>query len=107
MKEWTTQLESPVPQASIDSFSAEEVAAGSSLLDYVATRLQSGDMKLQPPTRQVEVMGIDKHTMRALEIKKTMREDILTGSLLHVVRRTITKGGARLLETWLSMLPYR
>ena len=102
IEEWASRLESPVSQTAIDSFSPEEVAAGGSLLEYVSTRLQSSDMKLQPPIRQVEVMGIDKHTMRALEIKKTMREDILTGSLLHVVRKTVTKGGARLLETWLS-----
>jgi DNA mismatch repair ATPase MutS len=59
-------------------------------------------MKLQPPTRQLDMMGIDRNTMRALEIKKTMREDMVTGSLLHTVRRTVTKGGARLLDNWLS-----
>ena len=100
--EWSPMLESPVPARQVDEFTPEEVAAGSSLLRYVKTRLQGSNMKLQPPTRQLEMMGIDKNTMRALEIKKTMRDDLLTGSLLHTVRRTVTKGGARLLDNWLS-----
>jgi DNA mismatch repair ATPase MutS len=102
ISEWASMLESPMsPQAAAD-FSAQEVAAGSSLLRYVETRLLGSNMKLQPPTRQLDMMGIDKNTMRALEIKKTMRDDIVTGSLLHTVRRTVTKGGSRLLDNWLS-----
>ncbi|KAH7417025.1 MutS2 protein [Cadophora sp. MPI-SDFR-AT-0126] len=100
--QWEPMLESPVPARMIGEFAVEEVAAGSSLLQYVETRLQGSNMKLQPPSRQLDMMGIDKNTMRALEIKKTMKDDMLTGSLLHTVRRTVTKGGARLLDNWLS-----
>ncbi|XMA20571.1 hypothetical protein WAI453_013362 [Rhynchosporium graminicola] len=100
--EWEPMLESPVPARLIPDFMAEEVAAGSSLLQYVETRLQGSNMKLQPPSRQLDMMGIDKNTMQALEIKKTMKDGNLTGSLLHTVRRTVTKGGARLLDSWLS-----
>jgi len=100
--EWSTMLESPIPARSMDAFTAEEVAAGSALLDYVDTRLQGSNIKLQPPTRQSFVMGIDKNTMRALEIRKTIRDDNFRGSLLHTIRRTNTKGGARLLDSWLS-----
>ena len=102
VSEWSPMLESPIPPKLQNEFTPEEIAAGSSLLQYVKTRLQGSNMKLQPPTRQLDMMGIDKNTMRALEIKKTMREDMLTGSLLHTVRRTVTKGGARLLDNWLS-----
>ncbi|KAH7364493.1 muts domain V-domain-containing protein [Rhexocercosporidium sp. MPI-PUGE-AT-0058] len=102
ISEWEPMLESPVPARSIGEFTAEEAAAGSSLLQYVETRLQGSNMKLQPPLRQLDMMGIDKNTMRALEIRKTMKDDLLTGSLLHTVRRTVTKGGARLLDNWLS-----
>jgi DNA mismatch repair ATPase MutS len=59
-------------------------------------------MKIQPPSRQYNVMGIDKSTMRALEIKKTIRDDHFAGSLLYTIRRTVTQGGARLLDNWLS-----
>ncbi|KAI9053718.1 hypothetical protein LZ554_002669 [Drepanopeziza brunnea f. sp. 'monogermtubi'] len=99
---WEPMLESSVPIGQIEEFTAEEVAAGSSLLQYVETRLQGSNVKLQPPIRQLDMMSIDKNTMRALEIKKTMKEDNSTGSLLHTIRRTVTQGGARLLDNWLS-----
>lgn len=99
---WESMLESPISPRVASEFTTEEIAAGSSVLQYVEARLQGSNMKLQPPVRQLDMMGIDKNTMRALEIKKTMREDVVTGSLLHTVRRTVTKGGARLLDNWLS-----
>lgn len=104
MKEWTPMLESAITPRSADSFTPEEIAAGSTVLQYVEARLQGSNTKLQPPTRQLDMMGIDKNTMRALEIKKTIHDDLFTGSLLHTVRRTVTKGGARLLDSWLSRL---
>jgi DNA mismatch repair ATPase MutS len=102
MKDWSPMLESPITPSKAETFTHAEVAAGSILIQYVEERLQGSNMKLQPPTRQLDMMGIDKNTMRALEIKKTIRDEQLTGSLLHTVRRTVTKGGARLLDTWLS-----
>jgi len=100
--EWASMLESPLSPKTAEAFTFEEVAAGSSLLQYVETRLLGSNMKLQPPCRQLDTMGIDKNTMRAREVKKTMRDDTMTGSLLHTVRRTVTKGGARLLDNWIS-----
>ncbi|KAL3418974.1 DNA mismatch repair protein [Phlyctema vagabunda] len=100
--EWEPMLETPVLLSKSSEFTAEEVAAGSLLLHYVETRLRGLNLKLQPPLRQLDVMGIDKNTMKALEIKKTMKDGLTTGSLLHTVRRTVTKGGARLLDAWLS-----
>jgi len=102
ISEWTDMLESPVSAQAASEFTAQEVSAGSTLLQYVETRLQGSNTKLQPPVRQLDVMSIDKNTMRALEIKKTMRDDLTTGSLLHVIRRTVTKGGSRLLDSWLG-----
>ena len=103
ISEWAATLESPIPPGLITEFTPEEVSAGSSLLQYVGTRLQGSNIKLQPPSRQSDVMGIDKNTMRALEIRTTMREDSVSGSLLNVIRRTVTKGGTRLLGSWLSV----
>jgi DNA mismatch repair ATPase MutS len=101
ISEWSNKLESPIPVKAMKDFTSEEIAAGSALLQYVNTRLQGSDMKLQPPVRQFDIMGIDKNTMRALEIKRTLRGENLKGSLLHTIRRTVTRGGARLLESWL------
>lgn len=104
LSEWGSMLESDIPAQTAQSFTADEVQAGSLLLRYVGDRLQGLSMKLQPPLRyeSMSVMAIDKSTMRALEIKQTIRDGAFRGSLLHAVRRTVTKGGARLLTAWLS-----
>lgn len=103
--DWSSMLESDVSTAAAATFTGEEIAAGSILLHYVETRLQGLSMKLQPPLRYqaMETMTIDKNTMRALEIKETLRDRLFKGSLIHAIRRTVTKSGARLLTEWLSM----
>jgi DNA mismatch repair ATPase MutS len=50
----------------------------------------------------MHIMNIDKSSMRSLEIKQTIRDGVFRGSLLHAIRRTVTKSGARLLNEWLS-----
>jgi DNA mismatch repair ATPase MutS len=102
ISEWSPMLESHIPTKTMDDFLPQEVAAGSALLKYVQTRLQGSTVKLQPPSRQSNVMGIDKNTMTALEVRRTIRDNSFPGSLLHTIRRTVTQGGARLLDRWLS-----
>jgi DNA mismatch repair ATPase MutS len=102
---WSPMLESEIEDVYAAEFTSEEVTAGSALLNYVKDRLQGLNMKLQPPVRHhtQDVMGIDKNSMRALEIKETIRDRVGKGSLLNAMRRTVTKSGARLLHDWLSM----
>ncbi|KAI1189393.1 muts domain V [Nemania serpens] len=104
VSEWRPMLESEIPAQTIASFTLNEAQAGSLLLQYVKDRLQVLSMKLQSPLRHenLAVLNMDKNTMRALEIKQTIRDGAFRGSLLHAVRRTVTKGGARLLNSWLS-----
>ncbi|KAH0565767.1 hypothetical protein GP486_000837 [Trichoglossum hirsutum] len=104
ISEWSPMLETPVSDKSQAGFTTEEVAAGSLLLGYAKVRLLGMEMKLQPPLRRlaVENMGIDKSTMRALEIKSTLRDGVSKGSLFHAIRRTVTKSGSRLLANWLT-----
>lgn len=104
VRDWTPLLESQVPENVRQAFTSEEVLAGSLVLNYVKERLQGMTMKLLPPLRHesMEVMNIDKNSSRALEIKQTIRDGFLRGSLLHAIRRTVTKSGARLLDEWLS-----
>ncbi|KAI1118753.1 muts domain V [Nemania sp. NC0429] len=104
VSEWRSMLESEIPTQTISDFTLNEAQAGSLLLQYVKTRLQGLNMKLQPPLRHenLDVVTIDRNTMRALEIRQTIRDGVFRGSLLHAVRRTVTKGGARLLNSWLS-----
>lgn len=104
ISEWDSMLETGISKEDAAAFTAEEVGAGSNVLQYVQTRLPDMSMKLQPPVRKhsVDVMGIDKNSMRALEIKTTIRDGLSKGSLLHTIRRTVTASGARLLGSWLS-----
>ncbi|KAI9166979.1 MutS protein [Paramyrothecium foliicola] len=104
LSEWTPLLEAEVPAAARGSFSEEEVLAGGLVLKYVKERLIGMSMKLQPPMRHenMDIMSIDKNSLRALEIKQTIRDGFFRGSLLHAIRRTVTKSGARLLNEWLG-----
>ncbi|KAK7987972.1 hypothetical protein PG989_008287 [Apiospora arundinis] len=102
--EWTPMLESEIPPHTLRSLTEDETQAGSLLLQYVRDRLIGLSMKLQPPIRHesMHVMTIDKNSMRSLEIKQTIRDGFFRGSLLHAIRRTVTKSGARLLNEWLT-----
>ncbi|KAM4054857.1 mutS family protein [Hirsutella rhossiliensis] len=102
--EWTALLEAEVPESTRESFTDQEVLAGGLVLNYVKDRLRGLSMKLQPPLRHenMQIMNIDKNSMRALEIRQTIRDGFFRGSLLHAIRRTATKSGARLLGEWLS-----
>ncbi|WYZ34786.1 hypothetical protein EsH8_I_001062 [Colletotrichum jinshuiense] len=104
LSDWIPMLESEIPEATLDAFTEGEVMAGSLLLHYVKERLLGLSMKLQPPMRHenMQIMSIDKNSMRSLEIKQTIRDGNFRGSLLHAIRRTVTKSGARLLNDWLS-----
>lgn len=104
MSEWSSMLESPIPEDTHASFTTEEVAAGYSLLEYIRVQLQGSNLKLQPPRRRHldESMSIDRNSLRGLEMLETARDGFGKGSLLHAVRRTSTKSGARLLRDRLS-----
>lgn len=100
MSEWNSILESPMASEVESAFTAEEKHAGHRLLDYVRNRLQGQDMTLKPPMRkEVKLaLSIDRNSLRGLEILETARDGLGKGSLLHAVRRTTTKSGARLLR---------
>jgi DNA mismatch repair ATPase MutS len=110
---WASMLESPLPAETESNFTPEELSAGSLLLAYVSERLQGLGIKLQPPVRRfdTETMGIDRNSMRGLEVLETSRDGVGggKGSLLHTVRRTVTKSGTRLLKNWIgkSSEPFR
>jgi DNA mismatch repair ATPase MutS len=68
-----------------------------------ASPVKSGFFPLTPKRMiEQECMQIDAHTIAALEIRNANREGGVRGSLISAARRTMTRGGARLLEEWLS-----
>ncbi|PWZ01769.1 hypothetical protein BCV70DRAFT_158091 [Testicularia cyperi] len=89
--------------------SVAETRAVKTLLAYLRTRLLDHAESLDALTRsrplhlrRESLMTIDAHTLEALEIKERMRDGSVSGSLFSVLRRTVTKGGTRLLQQWLS-----
>ncbi|KAF3185789.1 DNA mismatch repair ATPase msh1 [Orbilia oligospora] len=117
-KSWASLLESSTSSSSVSSsssskslleaggFGNEEISAGSTLLSYVKEKLQGLSMKLQPPVRRSKEnnMLIDAVTMKALEIRSTLKDGVVggVGTLLKTVRRTVTRGGTRRLGSWLT-----
>lgn len=110
LQTWSPMLETPVSSADEALFTHEEVAAGGLLLAYVRENLQGLGLKLQPPVRRQEneTMAIDRNSLKGLEVLQTARDGLGggKGNLLHSVRRTTTKSGARLLKDWISKFLY-
>lgn len=100
IQDWDRMLERPLTAEQQTAFTTPEIAAGSLVLDYVREKLRDTKLQLQPPVRKTieEYMSIDKQSLRNLEIRNTLRDGLLQGSLLHALRRTVTKSGARLLS---------
>ncbi|KAI5366083.1 putative DNA mismatch repair protein MutS, core [Septoria linicola] len=100
LHDWQSMLERPIPAETQSDFTVFEVSAGSLLLDYVQDKIRDQTIQLQPPARRTddEYMAIDKQSLRNLEVRATSRDGTFQGSLLHAVRHTVTKSGARLLS---------
>ena len=104
--DWVTMLEDVIEDFNTTNFTAGEVAAGGSLLHYVKTQLQGSRARLQAPIRHQaeDFMSIDKNSLRALEIRTTIRDSKFEGSLLHALKKTVTNSGTRLLTQRLCKL---
>ncbi len=85
------------------AFGRAEVAAMGALVDYLALTQRGKLPLMRPPQREMagDVVQIDAATRRNLELTQALsggRE----GSLLAAMDRTVTAGGARLLERRIS-----
>ena len=88
--------------ASLDAFGGfdrAETSALGALVEYVSLTQRGRLPSLRPPRREAAeaVMRIDPATRRGLELVRGASGG-RDGSLLHAVDRTVTAGGARLLE---------
>ncbi|KAF2653337.1 hypothetical protein K491DRAFT_603101 [Lophiostoma macrostomum CBS 122681] len=104
VSDWVPMLEDVVEDFDDANFTPSEVAAGGSLLHYVKHQLLDSRTRLQAPVRHQadDYMSIDKNSLRALEIRTTIRDGTYEGSLLHSLKKTVTKSGTRLLTERLA-----
>jgi DNA mismatch repair protein MutS len=85
------------------AFDKAEISAMGALIDYLEITQKGKLPLLQNPAREAGngVVQIDVATRRSLELTRALSGG-RTGSLLAVIDRTVTSGGARLLEQRLS-----
>ncbi|NKX38302.1 DNA mismatch repair protein MutS [Tritonibacter mobilis] len=85
------------------TFSRAEISAMGAVVDYLEITQKGKLPLLQPPLQESEdrTVQIDASTRRNLELTRSLSGG-RAGSLLAVVDRTVTPGGARLLEQRLS-----
>lgn len=85
------------------TFNRAEVSALGALVEYLDITQKGNLPLLRPPVREAEagVMQIDAATRRNLELTHALTGG-RAGSLLSAIDRTVTAGGARLLERRLS-----
>ncbi|KAI0348697.1 hypothetical protein BDW22DRAFT_119281 [Trametopsis cervina] len=97
-----TSLISPEISSSL-TLSPSEKGAVRVLTAYLSANLLEGIPTLLSPSREglASRMQIDGHTIKALELKESMREGGTKGSLLSAIKRTTTSGGTRLLSRWI------
>lgn len=80
------------------------VSAAGAVLAYAA-ETQRGSIRHITTLRSystADFMTLDTATRRNLELTETIRSGAAHGSLLHVLDRTVTPMGARLLRTWVG-----
>ena len=85
------------------ALSPNESVAVELLTTFLHDNLLGSMPKLTQPSKEFSEgrMEIDSHTVKGLEIRESMREGGTTGSLLSVIKRTVTSSGTRLLARWL------
>ena len=85
------------------NFGRAEISAMGAVIDYLEITQKGKLPLLQPPVRDAQdrVVQIDAATRRNLELTRSLAGG-RDGSLLAVIDRTVTPGGARLLDQRLS-----
>jgi DNA mismatch repair ATPase MutS len=93
----------PSPPLPSFAFTSEETIAVKLLTTFLHANLLDHMPKLASPRKQPADgrMHIDSHTLKSLEIRESMTEGGTKGSMLSVVKRTVTSSGTRLLARWL------
>ena len=87
----------------LDSLKQKEKNSTSLLLHYLETCLPNFKTSFQLPSRSLPktLMQIDSRAAQDLELLETLQSRKRVGALSHLIDKTLTSPGARLLNTWL------
>ncbi|KAH9937523.1 muts domain V-domain-containing protein [Fomitopsis serialis] len=90
-------------ETAVSTVTESETRAVNLLTAFMQANLLEHMPLLSSPSRETTMgrMQIDSHTIKALEIREGLSDGGTTGSLISVVKRTVTTGGTRLLARWL------
>ncbi|KAK3845756.1 MAG: DNA mismatch repair protein MutS, partial [Linnemannia gamsii] len=85
-------------------FSNREQSACLAILRYINHTQMGRKPVVQQPIQWQDgsIMKMDKNTIEALELVRTLRDPSRNGSLLHYLDQTNTRAGSRLLSGWLT-----
>ncbi|GJJ74160.1 DNA mismatch repair protein MutS [Entomortierella parvispora] len=88
----------------LEPFSNRTQSACLAILRYVNHTQMGRKPVVQRPIewKDGSIVKIDRNTIEALELVRTLRDSSRAGSLLHHIDRTKTKAGSRLLADWLT-----
>lgn len=92
-----------VTESQWKSLSTLELAASSLLTAYLRNVMMECAPSPKNPIQDTAEgrMQIDAHTLKSLEIRENLRDGGTAGSLMSIIKRTVTTGGTRLLGRWL------
>ncbi len=85
-----------------DFYSINHIIAVGALLEYFkeTQKRELKHLKMPKVLLDKQFMYVDTNTRRNLEIEQTMHDGTKHGSLLWVIDKTETNGGARMLRSW-------
>lgn len=90
----------------LEELSVKEEASMHMVLSYINVNLPDRNLLLDVPVRYASerYLHMDSRTRDALELtsRSTFGSQLVVGSLLHTIRRTVTPSGFRLLTQWVK-----
>ncbi|KAF9155168.1 DNA mismatch repair ATPase msh1 [Actinomortierella ambigua] len=95
-------------RASLAAFTNREQSACLVILRYIHHTQMGRRPFVQQPIlwEDSALVKMDRNTIQALELVRTLRDSSRIGSLLHYLDHTKTKAGSRLLANWLNMVEF-
>ncbi len=103
-----TLLKEQLQTASLAGFGCQDMPLGTIAAGAIVAYIRDTQKGFPEHIREIvtyhmgDYMVLDESTSTHLELLKTMRRQSVKGSLFHMLNRTVTPMGSRLLKNWIS-----